>query len=96
MRQQIALRLRFSITNGMARRKTPSDTRIGPRSNILTASRSDIAFTSEGDLAAAGINLSRSTACAFSSADDEYHGGSRAAAKSRLPQNVGEPVQREK
>jgi hypothetical protein len=40
----------------MARLKTPSIARIGPKSNILTASRSDITITSQGDLAAAGIN----------------------------------------
>jgi hypothetical protein len=36
----------------MARLKTPSIARIGPKSNILTASRSDITITSQGDLAA--------------------------------------------
>ena len=91
MRREILLGGRFPIANGMARRKTPSDTRIGPKSNILTASRSDIAITNQGDLAPAGIDSAhrQSTillrvACAMMN----IHGRSPAAAKSRgLPRD---------
>ena len=44
------------MANGMARRKTPSNARIGPKSNSLTASRSDIPIINQRELAPAGID----------------------------------------
>jgi hypothetical protein len=61
--------------NGMARLKTPSIARIGPKSNSLTASRSDIAIINQGDLAPAGTDSADRQSTHFAPRclrDDEY------------------------